>query len=55
VDTWHKCPIHAPDAPHPEDYSFADFEDDPGPELAPVQPGGFAPDYPDFEDDDLPF
>jgi hypothetical protein len=27
VDTWHKCPFHAPDARHPED---DDPEDDPG-------------------------
>ena len=25
VDTWHKCPYHRPDAPHPEDDSDDDW------------------------------
>lgn len=54
VDTWHKCPIHKPNACHPEYYSLEDFEDDPAPvqSFAPDHEKGYAPDY---EDNDIPF
>lgn len=43
VDTWHKCPCHAKDAPHPED--LEDF-------IGPIKE---SEDLPGELHDDLPF
>lgn len=49
VDTWHKCSIHKPDAPHPESF---ECEDDYAEHMETVRVEVFKP---HFTDDDIPF
>lgn len=50
VDTWHKCPYHKPDAPHPE-CDYYDLDDNGEPvALEPLPPEPAPP-----VDDDIPF
>ena len=48
LDTWHKCPNHAPDAPHPEcDYGYEDEDEARGARVVPRAVAN--------TDDDIPF